>query len=75
MMSTDRVITLVAALSLRWQESCGDPGIFCYRLLCGLVEPREPRRDNRLDPILSNHAESCSIPSGTSYRPSTTSKA
>jgi hypothetical protein len=72
MMSTDRVITLVAALSLRWQESCGDPGIFCYRLLCGLVEPR---RVNRLDPILSNHPEPCSIPSGTSYRPSTTSKA
>ncbi len=44
MISTDRLLTLIAALGLCWQESCGDPVLFCYRVTCGFVAPWRERR-------------------------------
>lgn len=43
MISTGRLVTLIAALSLCWQESCGDPALFCYRVVCGLAAPWRER--------------------------------
>lgn len=69
MISANRFVSLVAALSLRWQESCGDPSIFCYRVVCGLVMPR---RKSEID---SDSPLPCSIPSDNSCTLSTTSRA
>ncbi len=43
MISTERLAALIAALSLCWQESCGDPTLFCYRIVRGLAAPRRER--------------------------------
>lgn len=64
MISTDRFLTLIVALGLSWQESCGDPLLFCYRVTCGFVAPWRERRLHR-DNHRNNKEASCSIPSGT----------
>jgi hypothetical protein len=69
MISTERLLTLIATLGLCWQESCGDPTLFCYRVASGLAAPWKKRRPNPSDPV------SCSIPSDTFSTPSSTSKA
>jgi hypothetical protein len=43
MISTQRLVTLIATLSLCWQESCGDPTLFCYRIVRGLAAPWRER--------------------------------
>jgi hypothetical protein len=67
MISSERVLTVVAALGLYWQESCGDPTLFCYRVVSGAVAPLRERRGR-------NDAAPCSIPSDCCTT-STTSKA
>jgi len=70
MISLERMLTVIAALGLCWQESCGDPGLFCYRVVSGLFAPyREHRSYSYSD------CASCSIPSGNCCTKSTTSKA
>jgi len=43
MISTQRLVTVIAALSLWWQESCGDPTLFCYRMVRALAAPWRER--------------------------------
>jgi hypothetical protein len=68
MISTEWLITLIAALGLRWQESCGDPALFCYRMGWEFLVPLH-------GPPNRNNAAPCSIPSHTCCTLSTTSKA
>jgi hypothetical protein len=67
--SSDQLLSLVAASGLCWQECCGNPVLFCYRVVIGLVIPW---RERQLDRGVS---DLCSIPSCNYCTPSTTSKA
>ena len=59
---------MVAFLTLRWQESCENPAVFCYRIGAGLLaERRFCRRGD-------NSTGRCSIPSKSFSELSTTSR-
>jgi hypothetical protein len=58
---------LVASLGLLWEESCGNPVLFCYRISREILSLR-----GEFAP-LAVQAE-CSTPSGTFCTPSTTSR-
>jgi len=52
--------TVVAYLTLSWQESCENPAVFCYRIGSGLLAGRRPRRGS------GDSAGQCSNPSKSS---------
>ena len=62
------VPTMVAFLTLSWQESCENPAAFCYRIGSGLLARRRPHRSG-------NHSRAqCWNPFENFSGPSTTSK-
>lgn len=44
------VPTLVAYLTLNWQESCENPALFCYRIGSGLLSKQRSRRGGASSP-------------------------
>ena len=60
---------LVSSMGLAWEESCGNSVVFCYRIGEEILMRRASSSG------AARHAETeCSIPSGTSYTPSTMSR-
>jgi len=60
--------TVVAYLTLSWQESCENPAVFCYRIGSGLLADHRSRRAR------GDSAGRCSNPSKSSSDSSTTSR-
>ena len=44
------VPAMVAFLTLRWQESCENPAVFCYRIGSGLLAEGRSRRSGEDSP-------------------------
>ena len=58
---------MVAFLTLRWQESCENPAVFCYRIGSGLLAERGSRgTGNESAERCSNHSKRFSEHSTTS---------
>lgn len=68
MITSERLISLVAMLGLTWQECSQDPAVFCYRIGMDLLAPLRRQQS------AGDQSPSCSTPSNNSSAPSMTSK-